>query len=104
MKLQVQSMPGVSLAATVQKASCENGLGRAAEVAVQWKVDKVGVSTVRVLVAGKGEQPKIWHEGGAEDAKTTGPWIDGGARLELVDAGTLEPLGTITAEATACGQ
>lgn len=104
MDLTTVPMTGFAVEANVENFTCDNGKGRSARVRVAWSSALPAIASVRILTVAPDGSSKIWVEGGPIGEDTTGPWIEDGARLELVDAQSQQPLAQVTARSAACGR
>ncbi len=95
------SVTGVTLTPSVTKVSCRAGRGAAAEVQVNWSSTLPGLTFVQITAGSRTQVAKLWVEGGATGSERTGPWIEDGGELTLLD-GTDRVIGVVRATATAC--
>ena len=95
------SIEGMTLEPTVMRVSCGNGLGAVAEVRLNWTSTVQGLTFVQITAGSRTQVAKLWVEGGSSGSETTGPWIQDGGELTLLD-GTDRVLGVVRASATAC--
>ena len=103
MRLDIRAASGTNVDASLVHADCVGGKAANAEVQVDWKVVKPEGSSVRASVGTNDVADKIWMESGSEGHGVTGPWIQGGALIQLRDSlsGTL--LAEIHAVSQSCG-
>ncbi|WP_188248459.1 hypothetical protein [Stenotrophomonas maltophilia] len=101
MTLEHASIEGMSLEAKVVALTCRNGSGVSSQVRVNWHSELPALTFIQITVGSRTQVAKIWVEGGASGSETTGPWIENGAELTLLNASG-KVLGIVRAAATEC--